>query len=67
MLKNIFLYFKSFIKFFPTWIICIFFLLYNEPICLTIGILLLILQTVQVYFSKNKYVLCLESEEKTKK
>lgn len=55
-------YIKSFKIFFPTWIISIFFLLYNEPICLTIGILLLILQTIQIYLCKKKYVLISDFE-----
>lgn len=55
-------YIKSFKIFFPTWIICIFFLLLDNFICALIGIILLILQAIQIHFCKKKYVLLSDFE-----
>ena len=55
-------YLTSFKKHIPTWIICIFFLLWENFICALIGIILLILQAIQIHLCKKKYVLLSDFE-----
>ncbi len=51
------IYILSFKIFFPTWIICIFFLLWDNIVCAVIAIGLLVFQSIQIHFNKKKYIL----------
>ena len=64
MKYKIYDYLTSFKTYFPTWIICIFFFLWDNFICAIAGVGLLILQIIQIRFLKNKYVLISDEEIK---